>query len=43
MYHNNLSRKMFLQGVLGLNGQTVLYNLEFMQIFVLQKDFVRDV
>ena len=42
MYHNNLSHKMFPEGILGLNGQIVLHNLDCPQIFVLQKDFVCD-
>ena len=31
---------MFPEGILGLNGQIVLHNLDCMQMFVLQKNFV---
>ena len=33
---------MFPEGILGLNGQIVLHNLDCMQIFVLQKNFMLD-
>ena len=40
MYHTNLSHKMFPEGVLDLNGQIVLHNLDCMQMFVLWKNCV---
>ena len=33
---------MFPEGIIGLNGQIVYHYLDCMQIFVLQKNFARD-